>query len=151
MDANIYSPPEADVQPKVDSPALWNPNASGLWSVLLTPAFGSILLLKNWHALGDESKIRTGRIWLGVSALMALCQFALPLVPAVPQIIHMPVQLIYLIVWYFAWQKPQTTYVQARWGTRYRRRGWSIPLLLGIGCWITVLIVIELLAMRAAA
>ncbi|MGB0720992.1 MAG: hypothetical protein ACPGU7_01240 [Gammaproteobacteria bacterium] len=41
--------------------------------------------------------------------------------------------MIYLIIGYFAWQKPRARYVSDRWGTDYPRRGWSIPLIIALG------------------
>ena len=64
-EVNPFEPPKAglDVPLAAEAgPALWNPDAAGAWSLLLTPIFGSVLVRKNWQAIGDEAKARTGTI-----------------------------------------------------------------------------------------
>ena len=58
-ESNPYSPPQSNTVSPPDSPApsLWNPDVAGAWSLLFTPIFGSVLLLKNWRAIGREDKI----------------------------------------------------------------------------------------------
>ena len=103
------------------APALWNPDACGLWSLLLSPVFGSILLLYNWKSIGDPDKVKQGGYWLAISLV------ALPLYWFIPFL-----GLVYIVVWYFAWQKPQTRYVKATWGKDYPRKRWGKPVLIGI-------------------
>lgn len=132
MDKNIYSPPASNVATQANSPAIWNPNVAGLWSVFLTPVFGSILVLRNWQALDESPKAGLARLWLGISLLMALLQFSAPaLFPASTLAINV-ILFAYLIIWYFAWQRPQTRYVKERWGTEYNRRAWLVPVLVGL-------------------
>ena len=59
MSTNPYAPPKAvvaDIAPRQDSPPLWNPNAAANWSLLLSPAFGAFLHMKNWEELGEPAK-----------------------------------------------------------------------------------------------
>ena len=121
-----YSTPEAalteadaDVGPP---PALWNPDAAGAWSLLLTPVFGSILVLMNWNEIGDSDRARTGKIWVAISILMLIPYMLVP-----------GFALLYIIIWYFSSQKPQTKYVKERWGKDYQRKGWLIPIFTAIG------------------
>ncbi|HYC53774.1 MAG TPA: hypothetical protein VEL28_02435 [Candidatus Binatia bacterium] len=132
---NPYAPPTANVEPRASeaAPALWNPNAAGLWSLLFTPIFGSVLLLKNWRAIGADDKVRRARIWLVVSVVML-----------VPAMIVGLAGFIYIIVWYFAWQKPQATFVKQRWGDGYPRKSWGWPLLIALGCWLALMAVVVL-------
>lgn len=137
--ANPYAAPKADVEAPPDgtAPVLWNPNAAGAWSLLFTPIFGSILLLKNWRAIGLEDKVRSARIWLIASVVMLI-----------PVMLIGFVGLVYIIVWYFAWQKPQATFVRERWGTDYPRKSWAQPLLIAFACWFVVVLVLFAIAMQ---
>lgn len=135
---NPYAPPSANVELRDTTeapPALWNPNAAGLWSLLFTPIFGSVLLLKNWREIGADDKVRSARTWLIVS-----------IVVMIPAMFVGLVGFIYLIVWYFAWQKPQATFVKERWGNDYPRKPWGLPLLIAFGCWLAVVVVFVMLA-----
>jgi hypothetical protein len=104
------------------APRLWKTDAAGAWSLLLSPIFGSVLVRKNWETLGEKQKVRTGTIWIVVSVLMFLVGFFFGFPIAM-------ISLPYIIVWYFAFQRPQSVYVKERWGSEYPRRGWSLPLI----------------------
>ena len=138
---NPYAPPTANLETRESeaAPALWNPNAAGAWSLLFTPIFGSVLLLKNWREIGADDKVRTARIWLVVSVVML-----------VPTMVAGLVGFIYIIVWYFAWQKPQATFVKERWGDDYPRKPWGLPLLIALGCWLALLAVVVLVVIGLA-
>ncbi|MGH8619875.1 MAG: hypothetical protein ACREUW_19470 [Burkholderiales bacterium] len=127
MDVNPYATPKAEVagQPVADAaPALWNPGAAGSWSLLFTPIFGSYLLKRNWESIGDDDKARGSRNWMLLSILMLF-----------PSVIT-GIGLIYLIVWYFAANRPQMQYVKERWGTDYPRQPWGKPLSIAAVLWI---------------
>jgi hypothetical protein len=67
MATNLYAPPKArlaDVVQHEDAPALWNPGAAASWSVLLSPAFGAFLHMKNWEALGEPDKAAGAKKWV---------------------------------------------------------------------------------------
>ena len=133
---NPFEPPKAALDVAVTpeaAPALWNPDAAGAWSLLFSPIFGSVLVRKNWQALGDADKARTGAIWLGVSILMLLVT-----------IFAGVLGFLYIIVWYFLWQRPQAQYISERWGKDYPRKGWGIPLLAALGVYIAVVVVLTL-------
>lgn len=127
MDANPYATPGAALErPSLGgqpTPPLWNPDAAGLWSLLLTPVFGSTLIWRNWIAIGERSKANLALFWLAVSVLFLLV--AILLTPRL--------SLPYIIVWYFACQRPQTLYIRKRWGIAYPRRPWLVPILCMLG------------------
>jgi hypothetical protein len=110
--------------------------------LLLSPIFGSILVRKNWQALEEPDKVRSGSLWIGLSVLMALASMAVGFVG-----------FVYIVIWYFAFQRPQATYIRERWGKSYARRGWLVPVLAGFGAWIGVVVVVFLVffAIGAAA
>jgi hypothetical protein len=124
MNADLFAPPRESLgtEPKVDPPPLWNPDAAGIWSLFITPVFGSALVLKNWQSIGDDSQARTARVWLIASIIATVCYMFVPLLGC-----------CYIVIWYFACQRKQTKYIKERWGKDYPRKSWSVPLLLGIG------------------
>lgn len=64
MSYNPYAAPQSDLDTQskgLENVALWNPNAAGLWSLLFTPIFGSIIHMKNWNALGQPEKARASK------------------------------------------------------------------------------------------
>ena len=133
---NPYSPPAADVETSAAdaAPALWNPDAAGAWSLIFTPVFGSALLLMNWRDLGMQEKVGTARVWLIVSVIMLI-----------PTLFFGGIGFLYIIVWYFAWQKPQATFVKERWGKDYPRKSWGKPLLFAVAGWFAAVFLIGLL------
>lgn len=134
MGSNPYDAPRSNVVTEptqgVEAPSLWNPNAAGLWSILLTPTFGSYLIWKNWAEIGDAEKERSAKKWLIVSAAMIL--------PSIMSAFF--IGLAYLIVWHFAFQKKQAQYVQSFWGENYIRKGWAKPLLVGFSIFFAIII-----------
>ena len=134
MGSNPYDAPRSNVvtEPtqRLDAPSLWNPNAAGLWSMLFTPTFGSYLLWKNWAEIGDAEKTRSAKKWLIVSAAMIL--------PSMMSAVY--IGLVYIIVWYFAFQKKQAQYVQSVFGENYIRKGWAKPLLVGFSIFFATII-----------
>jgi len=139
-DANPFAPPKAVLDGVAvvaeDAPMLWNPDAAGAWSLLFTPVFGSILVRKNWKAIGDEDKVRQGAIWLGASIVMLLATIFIGILG-----------FFYIIVWYFAWQRPQAQFIRERWGKDYPRKGWIVPLLAALGIYIAVVVVLTMVIM----
>jgi heme/copper-type cytochrome/quinol oxidase subunit 2 len=124
MNVSPYGPVKASLQIESGdvAPALWNPDVAGVWSMFFTPIFGSILVLKNWQAIGEESLAKTGRVWLIVSIFMLIPSGFVPLLG-----------FLYILIWYFAWQKKQTKYIEERWAKNYPKKKWGVPVLIGIG------------------
>lgn len=120
MTANPYQAPAAALKlPELkhgEAPELWNPDAAGNWSLLFTPIFGSILIGKNWEALGHADKASRARIWAYVTLPIVLVGLGMPL----------------LILWYFASNRPQARYVKERWGKSYPRKPWGKPLAIAL-------------------
>jgi len=142
-DVNPFEPPKAALDGVAvvaeDAPLLWNPDAAGAWSLLFTPVFGSILVRKNWKAIGDEDRAHQGTIWLGVSIVMLLATLFTGILG-----------FLYIIVWYFAWQRPQAQFIRERWGKDYPRKGWSVALLAALGIYIAVVVVLTMVIMALA-
>ena len=139
---NPFETPKASLEKQplnaASAPPLWNPDVAGAWSLLFTPIFGSIIVRKNWIALGEESKARTATIWIIASVLAAIAGALVGFAA-----------FIYIIVWYFAWQKPQATYIKERWAGDYPRKGWLVPVLIALGVWAVLLLAIFLIVLMA--
>lgn len=57
---------------------------------------------------------------------------------------------VYIIVWYFLAQRPQSKYVSGQWGKSYPRRPMWLAVLIGFGVWIVVVIVLTVILMAIA-
>lgn len=100
---------------------MWTPDVVGLWSLLLSTVFGSILLLLNWKAIGDQRRVTLSWLWLLASIASVFASLFIPFGT-----------LIFLVIWYFGHQSKQTEYVTERWGLVYPRRRWVLPVLVGL-------------------
>jgi heme/copper-type cytochrome/quinol oxidase subunit 2 len=143
MDANPVNESAAQSLSNQDhgtAPALWNPEAAGGWSLIFTPIFGAILVLKNWQALGAKEKIRGAQLWLIASIIMVVVQI----------LVSIPLLFVYLVIWYFASAKSQAKYVSEKWGKEYPRKSWLWPLLIGFGTVIAIFVFIFVIGLAQA-
>jgi hypothetical protein len=139
MATNVYAPPKSKVADIVQSeaaPALWNPGAAASWSVLLSPAFGAFLHMKNWEALGESAKAAASKKWVVIYIVTIIVLFLavvfLPHNRAMPGIFRLT-GFGLLLGWYFASAKPQMNFVKLRYGKEYPRKGWGQPILIAFG------------------
>lgn len=158
MEQNPYAPPSAEVDdtPRhpaaAPAPAMWNPNAAALWSLVLTPAFGAFLQMKNWQALGEPARAETSRKWfVGVIAAMlgaALLAALLPETKAIDAVSRV-FGVALLVTWYLQNGREQVQFVLGRHGKAYPRRSWALALLggvLGLAAYVGALFVVGFLA-----
>ena len=134
-EANPYQTPAADLSGNqteaLTAPSLWNPNAAGLWSVLLTPVFGQTLVYKNWQAIGDEKQIADAKKMLAICIAMII----------VPFLVNVnSISIAWLVAWYLISQKKQAIYVKEEWDNDYPRNKWSLPLLIGVTTFVLIFI-----------
>src|SRR5450755_4392625 len=65
-------------------PALWNPKAAALWSLVFSPAFGSFLHARNAEALGRTEEAKANRVFFrGTLAFVALATVVGIFVPGI--------------------------------------------------------------------
>ena len=141
---NPFAPPEDQAEVEVvepvvppKTPALWNPTAAAVWSVLLTPAFGAYLQMKNWEALGLPEKAAKSKQWMiGAAAVALSLVFSTRLSqgPDAPGdgaswVVELA-GIALLVSWYYSNGKAQPIYVQKRFGKDYPRRDWWMVLFL---------------------
>ena len=142
MSENPYQSPTSKltgVQGNEKAPVLWNPDVAGLWSLLLSPVFGSIIISKNWKDLGERGKSNSSKVWVAVSVPAYILMYILP---------H--AYTIYIIIWYFFQNRPQTKYLKKNFSGLYPKKGWLKPVLIAIATIYTLaflrLTVIRILA-----
>ena len=152
MSINPYAPPKAvvaDIAPRQDSPPLWNPNAAANWSLLLSPAFGAYLHMKNWEELGEPAKAAAAKAWaIAVLAILVALPLAIVLVPALSSLqnVSSAFGLVLLISWYVSSGRAQVRYVKERFGKDYPRRGWGRPLFMAMLAVLAYIVVVGILA-----
>jgi hypothetical protein len=151
-DHNPYAAPKAvvaDVFVTEAAPPLWNPTAAGAWSLLFSPIFGAFLHMQNWKALGRPEKAAASKKWMLGSIVflvaMMLSTLFLPESRVMDKAGNLG-SLVLLIVWYYAIGKSQQTYVAARFGKTYPRRGWAVPLVVALAIFVAVICSAILLA-----
>lgn len=152
MAENPYAAPSAplDTMYEEEAPPLWNPNAAANWSLLFSPAFGAILHMKNWEALGETGKARNAMIWAIVSVLMMIVFGVLPVVSAGRGAVDTSgvrgIMFLLLIGWYFISARAQARLVKDRYGDSYPRRGWLLPIVVGIGAFFVFSFIVGAIA-----
>ncbi|HJU83184.1 MAG TPA: hypothetical protein VJ600_03150 [Holophagaceae bacterium] len=148
--ANPYRPPTASLVAAPDRAqvALWNPNAAANWCLVFSPVFGSYLHYRNWQALGDEDRARTGKVWFIVSCVILGTLPFLALVADDPEramMVPRGIAFWYLIIWYFAAARGQARLVKERFGDGYDRRPWGMPLLIAFGATVGYILLFGLI------
>ena len=157
MDINRFAPPKAEVEGaplgSTAAPPLWNPNAAANWSLLFTPVFGSWLHWRNWQALGETQHATKARHWFiaAIVAMVGSAVVALSVTTRVADLTSRAVSIGFLIVWYYAAAKPQVSFIKARYGHAYARKGWLVPILVAIGLCIAFTAGAVLLALLLGA
>jgi len=110
--------------------------------------------MKNWQALGETEEAAKSKNWaigsLIFLAFMALLAAFLP-DSKVMDLLTRLTGLVLLIVWYYASGKPQYRYVLTKFGTKYKKKGWSKPLLCAIGGLLGFMVVMGLLGFALGA
>jgi hypothetical protein len=130
------APRATPIAPETIRPLLWNPNAVGLWALLMSPIFSSILIAKNWLQLGNQKRATIARWWAaGWIALIAFTAIFPIWGPSVGLIgIVSAASLVTLVVWYYLVVGQQTSFVAKEYPSGYVHRGWLTPLIIGAAC-----------------
>lgn len=97
----------------------------------------------NWRALGEPQKESVAKGWFYVSLAFYTL---LPGYLSVPRFNGYTspfpgLAIFYLIIWYFAAGRPQSKYVEKKFGADYVRKPWSKVLLIALGGVLTLLVV----------
>ena len=134
---NPYAPPRAEVEDVVRTgevaPPLWNPNAAANWSLLLSVAFGAWLHARNWDAMGEPARAAASRRWVwGSIAAMTALGLVNVFLPRAGTLLRLG-GIALLVTWYVAEARPQVRYVAGRYGLKYPRKGWGMPILAALG------------------
>lgn len=136
MNTTAQSGADADVPCDSGAVALWNPTAAALWSLLLTPAFGAWLHMRNWERLGQPDKARQARWWFAGLLVLGLASYMLAAAGAVlgREDLGPPWWLALAVfgIWCVLAAYPQISHVDDRHGEGYERRSWAAPLVIGL-------------------
>ena len=119
-------------------PALWNPTAIRLWSLLFTWGFGGYLVAQNWKSLGEPDKAKKSMIWfysifgfIFLGLITPDDDFTLK--------IFRTVGLGVLAVWSIFSAQPQINYVKEYYGKEYPRRSWGMPIGIAVGSFVLLI------------
>lgn len=124
-----YRTPRSTESVPDHTPALWNPNAAALWSLLLSPIFGAVLHMLNARAMGDREleKLNKFFIW----GILAVILIGVPASLAAG-IENNFIGLVMLMAWYGAAGRKQVAVVKEQFGDNYPRKPWGKAIGLGI-------------------
>ena len=100
---------------------LWNPNAAGLWSFLLSPIFGAWLHALNWKSLGQPDKAKICFYWVYGSIAFEFATYFLPDIVAYIGFV------VLLVAWWLQSGKEQYKYVKEN-VPNYHKKKWATPL-----------------------
>lgn len=120
-------------------PAIWNPNAAANWSILLTPAFGSLIQAKNWKTLNQPGKSTGSMVWFFLTLVVVFASLFIPNQYA------MGVAFWYLIIWYVFAGRKQAKFVKKEFGNDYQKKSWVKPILIAIGSIFIYVLVVTML------
>ena len=124
---------DGDADPGLPAPvvatqqALWNPDVAAAFSVLLTPVFGSVLILLNERTFANTRGKRTAMAWLTISiAMVGLATWRLctdgsspsPWLGLRVSVLVMP----YTLLWYFFGAHAQSSRIAKAHGRQYVHR-----------------------------
>jgi hypothetical protein len=146
---NRYAPPRAEVKDMPDFadtaavPRLWNPGAAAAWSLLLSPAFGAAVHMRNWRVMGEHAKAKESLVWLVATvAILFVLGVATGLLPDSRGLDRLTQGggTGLLAAWYFTSGHRQQKYVKERYGTGYMRKGWGKPLGIAVGAVVAYLV-----------
>ena len=97
--------------------------------------FGAYLHMKNWEALGEPQRATQSKNWviagLTIQSAIGLAPVLLPDTEEVDSLVR-SAGFALVFLWYYTLGKSQQTYVAARYGKNYPRRGWTKPLLVAL-------------------
>lgn len=149
----------APEQPVPQIPELWNPNAAANWSILLTPAFGAYLNAANWRALAKPKRAMANLVWVWITVVFLVIYFGFLLVNyfiathgVLQNLETLDNRVLHLIGpgllfgWYFTQGRSQAKYIKESLGNNYVKKGWGLPLLIGVAAIGTYIAVVYLLA-----
>lgn len=111
---------------------VFSPDGAALWSLVLTPAFGTVLHVLNARSLQEARLQRIAWAWLAVMlpATAAGLYLAARIQPGVLAPLRASLVLSFpTVVWYFLGAHQQSRYLLERHGPRYPRRPLWLPAL----------------------
>lgn len=115
---------------------LWNPIAAALWSLLLTPALGAYLHMRNWERLEQPVQARRARYWFAGTFAISLTGYLLAAAAALLEredlVVPWWTGLALFGIWVVFSAYSQISHVDDHHGETYTRRPWAAPLLIAL-------------------
>jgi hypothetical protein len=148
MSTNPYSSPTASlesIRPVTEAPPLWSPKVAAVLSFFFTPILGSIIVMKNWQAMGEVEKAGKAKLWIyltvGVAVVMGALSGFLPekLAQKMPD---SSLGIAYFVVWYMLVCREQEDTVAVRFGKAWPKRSWVLPIVYTIGIVLAIVVVL---------
>jgi hypothetical protein len=119
--------------------ALWNPSAVRWWSLLFTWVFGSILLAKNWRALGRPWRARRAMVWCWATIPYVLIARLSPDTAPITALMR-GISTVILVGWIYLEALPQIRFVKKHFGDNYGRKPWLRPLGIGAASFVPLVL-----------
>lgn len=119
-----------------NEPGLWNPNAAANWSLVFTPIFGATILALNSKLLGDRRSYVHHCYWLVANSIAYAMAMAFSIQASLvdrESFVPLAIYLGSLLLWYFAACRPEVSRVKDYYRSGTTRRGWLIPIIVGVG------------------
>lgn len=110
------------------APALWNPVATFAWSVLFSWVFGTVLISKNWTALGRPDRAKRSLFWIVPVVPFIAVAVTLSFAGVEADFLMQGLGIGILTLWYAFDVQPQVQHIRENYGADYPRRGWAKPL-----------------------
>lgn len=123
--------PDDMSEPEVAQPdeRIWNPNATALWSIVLTPVFGAYLQALNWERLNEPARAQKSKYWTYAGIGLVTVLLEIRIWDPERDAFRLRCFIFYfLLLWYFTSALSQVKFVLRRFGNDYPRRRWAIAL-----------------------
>ena len=136
MDTTLDTSAEDAITTRSETVTLWNPIAAALWSLLLSPALGAYLHMRNWERLDQPDQARRARYWFAGTFAITLAGYLLAAAAVLLErddlVVPWWTGLALFGIWVVFSAYPQISHVDDRLGETYTRRSWSGPLLIAL-------------------
>jgi len=136
MDTTLDTSADAAIATNSEAVTLWNPIAAALWSLLLSPALGAYLHMRNWERLDRPAQARRARYWFAGTFAITLAGYLAAAAAVLLEREDLAAPwwsgLALFGIWVVFSAYPQISHIDERHGETYARRSWTAPLLIAL-------------------
>jgi hypothetical protein len=134
MDTTLDTTADDTITTGSETVALWNPIAAALWSLLLSPALGAWLHMRNRERLGQPGQARRARYWFAGTFAISLAGYLLAAAAVLLEredlVVAWWTGFAVFGIWVVFSAYPQISRIDDRHGEAYTRRSWAARLLI---------------------